>query len=278
MKEDSIYDALGITRTGEGELGAPAGIQRSDSSGERRKDGAGGYPAHSRMEPGGVSSDGMPGVADPAVQEPAEVTGESGNERPAAPAAQERPEQTGEERTVEETESPEREPKEAPAGTRRSGSGDLERAISESPTVRRMQEILRREEEARRERDMAAAQAKIDAELREIHRLDPSITTTEDLLNMPAAKEFYEYVRRGNTFLDAFYLANRQRLTEQAAQAARQQTLNAARSKDHLHPAGTSRGEGAATVPAEELKLFKLLNPQATEAEIQTYYNRSQSK
>lgn len=151
----------------------------------------------------------------------------------------------------------------------------LDQAISNSPVMRRIMELVERGETARRERDMAAAQARIDTELQEIHALDPSIRTTEDLLSMPAAKEFYEYVRKGNTFLDAFYLANRQRLTREAAEAARQQTMNAARSKDHLHPAGTSRGSGASAVPAEELALFKLLNPEATEAEIQAYYNRS---
>lgn len=154
----------------------------------------------------------------------------------------------------------------------------LEQAISNSPVIQRMKEIIERDAAARRESDAAAAKAKIDAELQEIHKLDPSINTTEDLLNMPAAKEFYEYVRKGNTFLDAFYLANRQRLTEAAAESARQQTMNAARSKEHLRPAGTSRGAGAAAVPAEEMELFKLLNPKATEAEIQTYYNKTKSK
>lgn len=154
----------------------------------------------------------------------------------------------------------------------------LEQAISSSPSMRRMKQLLERDEQARRESGMAAAQAKIDAELREIHALDPSIRTAEDLLNMPAAKEFYEYVRRGNTFLDAFYLANRERLTQAAAEAAKQQAMNAARSKDHLHPAGASRGAGASSVPSEELELFRLLNPNATEAEIQSYYNKTKSR
>lgn len=154
----------------------------------------------------------------------------------------------------------------------------LEQAISSSPSMQKMKELLERDEAARRESDAAAARMKIDAELQEIHKLDPSISTTEDLLNMPSAKEFCEYVRKGNSFLDAFYLANRERLTAAAAEAARQQAMNAARSKDHLHPAGTSRGAGAESVPAEELELFKLLNPEATEAEIRAYYNRSRPK
>lgn len=153
----------------------------------------------------------------------------------------------------------------------------LEKAISSNPVMQRMKEITERDEAARRESDMTAARAKIDAELQEIHKLDPSINSTADLLNMPTAKEFYDYVRKGNTFLDAFYLANRERLAARTAEAARQQTMNNTRSKDHLNATGTSRGAGASTVPAEEMELFKLLNPTATEAEIQTYYNKSKT-
>lgn len=151
----------------------------------------------------------------------------------------------------------------------------LEKAISNNPVMQRMKEITERDEAARRESDMAAAKAKIDAELLEIQKLDPSIKDTHDLLTMPNAKEFYEYVKIGNSFIDAFYLANRERLAARTAEAAKQQTMNAARSKDHLNATGTARGAGASTVPAEEMEMFKLLNPNATDAEIQAYYNKT---
>lgn len=151
----------------------------------------------------------------------------------------------------------------------------IEKIISESPSMQQMKQLLERDQQARRESEEAAAKAKIDGEIQEIHRLDPSINSLKDLTEMPAAKEFYEYVRRGNTFLDAFYLVNRKSLTQAAAEAAKQQTMNAARSKDHLQTSGTSRGAGAVSVPKEEMELFKLLNPNTTEAEIQAYYNKS---
>lgn len=154
----------------------------------------------------------------------------------------------------------------------------LNKAISDNPTLKRAEEIIQRDEDAKRRNDLAEAKAKIDAELQEIHKLDPAINETADLLKMPNAKEFYDYVRKGNSFLDAFYLANRERLAERTAEAARQQAMSNNRSKEHLNPVGNSRGAGAHSVPAEEMELFKLLNPNATEAEIQTYYNRSRSK
>jgi len=126
--------------------------------------------------------------------------------------------------------------------------------------------------------DMAAAQARIDAEIQEIHKLDPTISTTADLLKMPNAKEFYEFVRKGNTFLDAYRLANREKLEARIAEAAKQQAMNAARSKEHLNATGNSRGAGASGVPADEMELFRLLNPEASEAEIQAYYNKSRKE
>ena len=101
---------------------------------------------------------------------------------------------------------------------------------------------------------------------------------TEDLMAMPNAREFYELVRRGNTFLDAYRLANFDRITAAKAEQARQQALNNARSKDHLRALGGQRGGGALAVPAEEMAMFKAINPGVTEAQIQAYYNKNRNR
>lgn len=150
----------------------------------------------------------------------------------------------------------------------------LQKAIEQTPAMKQVQQLAQRQAETERRQDDAAAQARVDAELREIHKLDPSITDVRDLLKMPNAKEFYALVKRGNSFLDAFRLANYERLTAAAAEAARQQAMNNARSKDHLTGSGPQRGQGAAPVPADEMAMFRAINPGATDAEIQAYYNR----
>ena len=134
------------------------------------------------------------------------------------------------------------------------------------------------ETSAGREGERMAAQARVEAEMREIHRLDPSINGLEDLMAMPNAREFYELVRRGNTFLDAYRLANFDRITAAKAEQARQQALNNARSKDHLRALGGQRGGGALAVPAEEMAMFKAINPGVTEAQIQAYYNKNRNR
>ena len=128
-----------------------------------------------------------------------------------------------------------------------------------------------------------AMEAQVEAELAQIRQLDPTIRTVADLLAMPRAREFYQLVKRGNSFVDAYRLANYDQITQmavdaarqQAAAAGRQQAQNLARSKDHLR-SGTQQGAGAATVPRGEMELFRAFNPQASEADIQAYYNRYQ--
>ena len=151
----------------------------------------------------------------------------------------------------------------------------LNQAISQNPAVKRAEELIRRDEQQRQQTADSAAKARIDAEIAEIHGMDPAINSIDDLLNMPNGKQFAEYVRRGNTFIDAYYLANRTAITEKTAQAARQQAAGNARSKEHLTAAGNVRGAGAASVPAEEMAMFRLFNPEASEADIQAYYNKT---
>ena len=118
-----------------------------------------------------------------------------------------------------------------------------------------------------------AMEAQVEAELAQIRQLDPTIRTVADLLAMPRAREFYQLVKRGNNFVDAYKLANYDQLTQRAAAAARQQAQNLARSKSHL-TAGSQQGAGAATVPTGEMELFRIFNPQASDSAIQTYYNK----
>ena len=91
---------------------------------------------------------------------------------------------------------------------------------------------------------------------------------------MPNSKEFYSLVKRGNSFLDAYRLANFDKLTAARAEQARQQAMNNARSKDHLRPTTGQQGAGAVSVPPDEMAMFRAINPGATEAQIQAYYNK----
>ena len=151
----------------------------------------------------------------------------------------------------------------------------LQKVIEQTPAMKQVQQIAQKQEEAARQQSEAAAKARVDAEIAEIHKLDPTISEVKDLLKMPTAKEFYALVKKGNSFLDAFRLANYDRLTTAAAEAAKRQAMNNARSKDHLTGTGPQRGQGSSPVPPDEMAMFRLINPGATDAEIQAYYNKN---
>ena len=150
----------------------------------------------------------------------------------------------------------------------------LRSAVEQTPALQELRKQQEQRAAADAEQKRAAAQAQVDREIAEIHKLDPSINSVRDLLSMENAKEFYAAVKRGNSFLDAYRLVNFDRLTAARAEAAKRQALNNARGKDHLTGVRTPQGTGAATVPKDEMEAFKLFNPDATEAEITAWYNK----
>lgn len=159
----------------------------------------------------------------------------------------------------------------------------LERAIAQNPAVKQAEELSRQAREQRQAEEQAAFQVRLQEEIAEIGKLDPSVHSLEDVVHGPNGQKFCQYVRNnGLPFLDAFRLANmdalQKRYAEQAAghaaQAARTQERELARSKDHLTGAGAVQGTGSAAVPPEARALFREFLPEASESEIQSYYDK----
>lgn len=119
------------------------------------------------------------------------------------------------------------------------------------------------------------AKQRIDAEIAEIGKLDPSIKGVADLLSMEGAEEFKEKVNKGYSFIDAFRLVAEPRLAKARAEAAKQQAINNARSKNHMTTAVKQAGAGMEAVPESMMRLYKQLNPGATEAQITEHWNKS---
>ena len=157
----------------------------------------------------------------------------------------------------------------------------LRSAVEQTPAIQALEKEQEQQAAADEQRRQAEAQArgKMPSLRRSTHTSwTPPSTRWEDLLSMPGAKAFYDLVRKGNSFLDAYRLANFDRLTTARAEAARQQALNNARGKDHLTGTGTPQGTGAATVPPDVKAEYLAFNPDATDAEIQKHYNRYMEK
>jgi hypothetical protein len=124
----------------------------------------------------------------------------------------------------------------------------------------------------------AAFQEKVAQELAEINKLDSSVKTLEDIMQLETAPAFAAAVKRGATFLEAFQLANFDRLQkagrEESARRAKQAALNDQRSKEHL-TGSSQKGSGAVSVPADTLAMYRMLLPGKSDDEITAHYNRT---
>ena len=154
----------------------------------------------------------------------------------------------------------------------------LNQMIEDHPMVQKANEIHQQQETAQTQQAQAEARARIEGEITEIGKLDPNIKSVQDLLNMPKAKEFYSYVQKGYSFIDAYKLSHFEEITKRSVEAARQQAQAAARGKEHLTVTGNPRNTGAVTVPAAEMQLYRMLNPGVSEADIQKHFNNYQKR
>ncbi len=135
----------------------------------------------------------------------------------------------------------------------------LQDAIENSPTVQGL-----REKPAEQKPDMEKI---IRHELEEIKKLDPSISSINDITNLPTGKEFRDLVNRGNiSFLEAFKIANFERIQTIRAAAQRQAAKNA-ESKSHMKGITASAKDGA-EVSDREMKIYKTMCPWMSDDEI----------
>lgn len=145
--------------------------------------------------------------------------------------------------------------------------------VASMPEVRAVKERAAAAEEAERHVKEEQAQAKIAEQLKGISALDPSIKQLEDLAKMEHYQEFYALVKRGNSLVDAFKLANYDKITRRIAAGAAQADRNAAAGKAHLTRTA-QRGTGSVSVPPEIRAEYKAFMPDATDAEIAAHYNK----
>lgn len=121
------------------------------------------------------------------------------------------------------------------------------------------------------------ADPRIQAELAQLSAMDPDVKDLQSILTGPYGDKFRGYVAKGLSFVESYKLAAEEKLSQrrtgQAAEAAR---IKAA-SKDHLSATG-ARGQGALSVPADEMALFRELLPDAKPEEIQAYYNQDRKR
>lgn len=158
----------------------------------------------------------------------------------------------------------------------------LQAAINNSPAVKAAQEAveaLKAKEQAETEAARKAEfEQRVKDELAEIHRMNPSLNSVEDVLALPTGDEFARLVREnGLSFLQAFKLANADSLAEARARAASEGAARNAASKSHLRSVNAG-GQVAADVPPDVIANYRMFDPGISMEEIRRDYAKRYGK
>lgn len=147
----------------------------------------------------------------------------------------------------------------------------IQEMVNNAPAVRQAQEYLQiaQQEEARKS---------LEADLKEITKIDPSIRSMEDLQKHASFNTVLAYVRdNGLKLHDAFRLANYSQLSSNSADAARQAAINQARGKQHMETTSgvTKQGKELVQIPSNLLSMWQDAYPGMSLEQLTQKYNNS---
>ena len=119
----------------------------------------------------------------------------------------------------------------------------------------------------------AQAQAAIRQGLEAVRvKYDSGIQTLEDIAAMPTGAAFRSYVEKGLSIEDAFYMANREAVDKRRMEAARQAGIKQASGKRHMTPMPGAAGEAPYVATPRQREMYREINPNATDDEINAAY------
>lgn len=98
------------------------------------------------------------------------------------------------------------------------------------------------------------------------------VQSVQDILAMPTGAAFNGYVQKGLSIEDAYYLANRESVDRRRMEAAKRAGINQAAGKGHIGSPAPAAGDAPYVATAEQAEMYRALNPNATDAEINAAY------
>lgn len=141
----------------------------------------------------------------------------------------------------------------------------VQRALMSSPDLQRARAAADRAEQAERQAREDAGRSRLQADIDALNKEYPScnIKTIADIKD-PA---MVDYIKKGLTVSDAYYLTHRQEIAKSQQAAAKQAVINQAAGKAHLKTtAGTAAEDSGVT--EEMIAEFKPFFPNATRKEL----------
>lgn len=127
------------------------------------------------------------------------------------------------------------------------------------------------------EREIAhrANQQRFEEELRELNERFPEAEawSADDFFALENAQEMVKLAQAGVPLYRAYAAYAVDSIAQRRANAAKRAALNA-QSKEHLRKLGGIGNAASGTIPQDVLEQYRLINPDATDAEILAHWNR----
>lgn len=146
----------------------------------------------------------------------------------------------------------------------------IEQMINNSPAVRQANEVMKQNQ-------LAEAERQIEADIKAICEIDPSIKGKDELFAHPSMGLVREYVNKGLNLVEAYKLANYDSLASKKTEAVKQAAINQAKSKSHLEKSGASGSSGKEEVeiPSNEIETWRSYYPGLSDSELRKKYNKN---
>ena len=147
----------------------------------------------------------------------------------------------------------------------------IDKMIANSP-------VIRQAEAATAELNNIRAQQIIDEDIKEVMKIDPTLTNREDFFKDPNVIESVNYVQThpGIRLSDAYKIVNFDRLSSSKTAAAKQAVINQVKGQSHLaNGNGLNVQDSSEDIPANLLESFKEAFPDKSMKELKALYNRT---
>lgn len=148
---------------------------------------------------------------------------------------------------------------------------EIQNLVKSHPDYQKAMQVVNEAQAAKEAAEMAEARSNLDAAMKEVHELDPSISSFEDLRQHESWTEVEDRVKRGYTIAEAFELANKEAIKQRERAAWEQQIRNSMNGKGHLD-SSSPKGDGGITVPSDVMAEYRAINPNATDEQILRHY------
>lgn len=145
----------------------------------------------------------------------------------------------------------------------------LDNFIANNPTIRQAQAVIAQSQQQQ-------AMAQINADLAELNKIDPSITSIATIPNMDKINEIVQRTGGAVNLVDAYKIVNFGRVSDSKEAAIQQSAINQAKGKQHLSPVnGVATPEEGVEIPSDVLATWKEAFPDKSNAELKKLYNQT---